>query len=201
MAIILKTLEEIEIMRQTGKILAKVMRDLEKEVKPGVTTKYLDKVAEDLVFKYGGKCSFKGHLDFPNCLCASVNEIIVHGIPSDKKLDDGDIISLDLGVLYRGFHSDMAVTLGVGKINPEISKLIETTKKALEIGIKEIKIGKKIGAVSSSIQKYAETRGYGVVKELCGHGIGKNLHEDPQVPNYVEKNEGAEIKEGMVICL
>lgn len=200
--IILKTKEEIKIMREAGKILAQVMKELEKEVKPGVTTNYLDKTACGLVLKYGGKCSFKGYSGFPNCLCASVNEIIVHGVPSNYKLKEGDVISLDLGVFYKGFHSDMAITLAVGKkIKPEVSRLIETAKEALEIGIKEIKKGKTFGDIGSAIQEYSESRGYGVVRELCGHGIGRELHEEPQIPNYGKRGTEPEILEGMVFCL
>lgn len=207
--ITIKTPEEIAIMRQGGKILAQIMKELEKEVKPGIATNYLDKVASDLVLKFGGKCSFKGYSGFPNCLCASVNEVIVHGIPSEKILKEGDIISLDLGILYKGFHNDMAITLPVGKVSSEVLRLIETTKKTLQIAIRKIKPGRRFEDISNAIQEYAESKGFNVVKELCGHGIGRNLHEEPQIPNYGKigtekirkKGTGPIIKEGMVFCL
>lgn len=200
--IILKTEKEIEIMKQAGKILAQTMGELEKMVRPGITTNELDKAAEGLVLKLGaGGCSFKGYLGYPNCLCASVNEVIVHGIPSDRQLKEGDILSLDLGVLYQGFHSDMAITVPIGKVSPILSKLIKTTRKSLDIAIKEAKPGKTFGDIGYSVEKYAKKNGFDVVRELCGHGIGRNLHEDPMIPNYGKKNTGEEIKEGMVFAI
>ncbi|OGZ18786.1 MAG: type I methionyl aminopeptidase [Candidatus Nealsonbacteria bacterium RBG_13_42_11] len=209
----IKTQEEIEIMAEGGKILAKIMADLEREVKPGITTKTLDGLAESLVLKYGGQCSFKGYHGFPACLCTSINEEIVHAVPSDRALKQGDIISLDFGLNYKGFHSDMATTLAVGKINSETQRLIEITQKALEIGIEKIKPGNKIGDISRAIQKYVEAQGFNVVRELCGHGIGKKLHEDPEILNSVsfDKETVDKVKyagdgnmvlaEGLVLCL
>lgn len=197
----IKSKEEIKIMIEGGKILAGIMKELEKIVNPGVTTKELDKAAEGLVFKYGAKCSFKNYEGFPACLCTSINEEVVHGIPSERKLKSGDIISLDLGILYKGFHNDMAITVPVGEINPEARRLIRITKKALKRGIKKIKIGNTFGDIGYVIQKYVESQGFNVVRNLCGHGIGKNIHEDPQILNYGKKGEGLEIKEGMVFCL
>jgi methionyl aminopeptidase len=209
--ITIKTPEEIEIMTEGGKILAKIMKELERKVKPGVTTEELDKVAEDLVLKYGGKCSFKGYERFPACLCTSINEEIVHAVPSARRLKEGDILSLDLGIFYRGFHTDMAVTLpvldpsasrtGVGKVRPEISRLIRVTKKSLETGIKKIKPGNHIGDIGYAIQKYVKSQGFNVVRELCGHGIGRELHEEPEILNYGKKRTGPELVEGMVFCL
>ncbi len=211
--ITIKTPEEIEIMAEGGKILAEIMKELEKQVKPGITTKTLDRLAESLILKSGGKCSFKGYQGFPACLCTSINEEIVHAVPSKRILREGDMISLDLGFHYKGFHTDMAVTLSVGKVNPEIQKLIDATKKALEIGVRTIKSGKRIGDISRAIQKYVEGESFNVVRELCGHGIGKNIHEDPQILNSVsfekelvdkvkfEDDGKIEIKEGMVLCL
>jgi len=211
--ILIKTPEEIEIMAEGGKILAKIMKELEKKVRPGITTKELDRLAESLILKSGGKCSFKGYEGFPACLCTSINEEIVHAIPSDRILKEGDIISLDLGIQWKGFHTDMAVTLPVGKINLQTQKLIEVTKKALEIGIEEVKPGNKIGDISRAIQKYVESQGFNVVRELCGHGIGREIHEDPQILNSVSfdkemvdrvkfQDDGRiKIQEGMVLCL
>ena len=209
----IKVAEEIEIMAEGGKILAKIMKELEKQVRPGITTKELDKVAEDLILKSGGKCSFKGYQGFPTCLCASINEEIVHAVPSERKLKEGDIISLDLGILYKGFHTDMAVTLPVRIVNPEVQRLIDVTKKALEIGIEKLKPGNYIGDISKAIQKYVEREGFNVVRELCGHGIGRKLHEAPQILNSVSFDEVTvdkvkyqedakiKLKEGMVLCL
>lgn len=197
----IKTLEEIKIIAEGGKILAKIMKELEKIVKPGISTRELDKVAEDLVLRFGGQCSFKGYEGFPACLCTSVNEQIVHGVPSNGILKKGDIIGLDLGILYGGFHTDMAITVAVGKVSPQIRKLIRVTKKALKIGIKKAKPGNTFGDVGNAIQKYVEKQGFGVVRELCGHGIGREVHEDPKILNYGQKETGPEIKEGMVFCI
>jgi len=199
--IFLKSKEEIEIMTEGGRVLAGIMEELKKIVKPGITTKELDKTAEALVFMSGVKCSFKGYEGFPACLCVSVNEEIVHGVPSERKLKQGDIVSLDLGILFKGFHTDMAITIPVGKINPEIQKLIMVTKEALKRGIKKIKPGNTFGDVGNIIQRYVESQGFNVVRNLCGHGIGKSIHEDPQILNYGKKGDGLEIKEGMVFCL
>jgi len=197
----IKTPEEIRIMAEGGNILAGVMRELEKKVKPGITTKELDELAEELIFKSGGKCSFKGYQGFPCCLCTSVNEEIVHAVPSKRILKEGDIISLDLGLEYKGFHADMAVTLPVGRVGREVLELIKVTKEALRIGIKEVKPGNTFGDIGNAVQKYVESRGFGVIRELCGHGIGKEIHEDPQILNYGRKGTGLKIKEGMVLCL
>ncbi len=199
--IILKSPDEIAVIKEGAKILAEIVKNLEEEAKPGITTKYLDKVASDLIFKFGAKPSFKNHMGFPAALCASVNEIIVHGIPSERKLEEGDLLSLDLGVFYKGFHSDMAVTVAVGRTAKENLKLLSVAKKALEIAVKKAKPGNTFGDIGFAIQKFAEDKGYNVVRELCGHGIGKNLHEDPQIPNYGKKGTGEEIKEGMVFCI
>lgn len=197
----IKTKEEIKIMREAGRILAAIMKQLQKEVKPGIATNYLDKVAEDLVFRSGAKPSFKGYLNFPAALCVSINEEIVHCIPSKRELKEGDIVSLDLGLIYKNFHSDMAITVPVGKVSPKAQRLIKITRKALNYGISKIKPGMCFGDIGNAIQKYAEQRGCDVIKELCGHGIGRNLHEEPQIPNFGRKGSGPEIKEGMVFCL
>ena len=199
--IIIKIPEEIEIMAEGGKILASIMKELEKEVRPGITTRELDRLAESLIFKYKGKCSFKGYDNFPACLCTSINEEIVHSVPSDRALKEEDIITLDLGNFYKGFHTDMAVTLPVGKIDPEARRLIRVTKKALKRGIKKIRPGNTIGDIGNTIQRYVEDQGFNVVRSLCGHGIGKELHEDPQIFNFGKRHKGEKLKEGMVICL
>lgn len=199
--ITIKTPEEIKIMREGGKILAGIMKELEKKVKPGIATKELDKIAQNLVFESNAKCSFRNYQGFPACLCVSINEEIVHIAPSERKLEQGDIISLDLGILYKGFHTDMAVTVLVGIIAPEIQRLIRVTKKALKRGIKKISPGNTFGDIGNTIQRYVESQGFNVIKDLCGHGIGKKIHEEPQILNYGKRRTGSEIKEGMVFCL
>ena len=198
--ITIKTPEEIKIMTEGGKILAEILKKLEKKVKPGITTKELDRVAETLVLKFG-EPSFKKYEGYPTALCTSINEEIVHGVPSERKLKEGDIISLDIGMKYKGYHSDMAVTLPVGEVSPEIKRLIRITKKALKRGIKKAKLGNTFGDIGNTIQRYVESQGFNVVKELCGHGIGKELHEDPEIVNYGKRHVGPEIKQGMVFCL
>lgn len=199
--ITIKTEEEIKIMIEGGKILAKIIKELKEIIKPGITTKELDRVAETLVLKSGGKCSFKGYDNFPACLCTSINEEIVHGVPSNRILKNGDIVSIDLGVFYKGFHTDMAITVPVGEVSPEILRLIKVTKKALKRGIKKIKLGNTFGDIGNTIQRYIESQGFAVIRDLCGHGIGKQVHEDPKILNYGKRHTGPEIKEGMVFCL
>lgn len=198
----IKSEREIQIMREGGKILAKIMKELEKLVEPGITTKYLDKVAEDLVFKHGAKPSFKNYQGFSAALCTSINEEIVHGTPSERKLKEGDIISLDFGVLFKGFHTDAAFTMSVGnKAAPETLRLIRVAKKALKRGIKKVRPGNTFGDIGNTIQRYVEGQGYNVVRDLCGHGIGKEVHQDPQIPNYGKRKTGSKIKKGMVFCI
>ena len=197
----IKTKEEIEIMKSGGKILAKIMKELEKEVKPGITTNYLDKAASSLVFKYGAKPSFKGYDNFPAVVCTSVNEEVVHIPPSERILKEGDIIVLDLGIKYKGFHTDTASTIPVGKIDPEALRLIKATKKALKRGIKKAVIGNTFGDIGNTIQRYVESQGFNIVRDLCGHGIGRELHEDPQILNYGKRKTGPVIKKGMVFAL
>jgi len=199
--ITIKTPEEIKIMAEGGKILAKIIKELEKRVKPGVETQELDRLAESLIFKSGGECSFKNYQSFPACLCTSINEEIVHAVPSARRLKEGDILSLDWGIFYKGFHADMAVTLPVGKISPEVQRLIRVTKKALKRGINKVKPGNTFGDISNTIQRYVESQGFKVVRELCGHGIGRELHQEPQILNYGKRRTGSKIKEGMVFCL
>ncbi len=197
----IKTPEEIKIMAEGGKILAKIIKELERKVKPGITTKELDRVAEALIFKSGGTPSFKGHEGFPAALCVSINEELVHAVPSQRKLKEGDVLSLDLGMKYQDYHSDRAITLPVGKISPEAQRLIRVTKKALKRGIKKSRPGNTFGDIGNTIQRYVESQGFNVVRDLCGHGIGRELHEDPKILNYGKRHSGPEIKEGMTFCL
>lgn len=199
--ITIKTPEEIQIMKEAGKILAKCLLEVSKKAKPGVTTLELDRAAEALIRSFRAKPGFKGYEGFPFSLCASVNENIVHGLPSGYVLKEGDIIGLDLGVLYKGYYSDMAVTVPVGKVSFEAKRLIDVTKKSLRLGIKKAKIGNTVGDIGNTIERFIEDQGYGLIKDLCGHGIGKNLHEDPKIPNFGKRGEGEKLVEGMVICI
>ena len=203
----IKSLAEIEIMAKGGKILAGIMEELEKMTQPGIETQELNRVAETLILKSDSLPSFKDYQGFPATLCVSVNQEIVHGLPSERILKSGDVVSLDLGLIYQGYHSDMAVTLSLGKVSSEVKEMIRTTKEALFLGIKEVKAGSYLSQVSRVIQKHLEGKGLGVVRELCGHGIGRELHEEPQVLNALSSGKLAEfekdleIKEGMVLCL
>lgn len=197
----IKSEKEIQIIAENGQILASIMRELEKKVRPGISTEELDRVAETLILNSNATPSFKGHDGFPKTLCTSINEEIVHGIPGLRILKEGDILSLDIGMKRNGFHADMAITVGVGKISPQAQRLIWVTKKALKRGIKKAKAGNTFGDIGNTIQRYVEDQGLGVVRELCGHGIGQELHEDPQVLNYGKRHAGATIQEGMVFCL
>jgi len=199
--ITIKTVEEIRIMGEGGKLLAKVVEELEKMVKPGITTLDLDRAAEALILSFGCKPAFKNYQGFPYTLCASVNEIIVHGYPTNYVLKEGDIMGLDLGLIYKGYYLDTAVTVGVGKISFEAKRLLMVTRKALKRGIKKAKVGNTIGDIGNTVQRYVEGQNYGIVRDLCGHGIGKELHEDPRIPNFGKRGGGEKIQEGMVICI
>ncbi|MBI2050025.1 MAG: type I methionyl aminopeptidase [Candidatus Staskawiczbacteria bacterium] len=197
----IKTPQEIKIIAEGGKILATVLKEVEKTVKPGITTMELDRAAEALILKQGARPAFKGYEGFPYSLCTSVNEEIVHGLPSSRILKEGDIIGLDLGVLYNGYNTDMAVTIAVGSISFEAKRLLMVTKKALKRGIKKVRPGNTLGDIGNTIQRYIEDQGFGVVRDLCGHGIGKGIHEDPKIPNFGKRGIGSKLVEGMVICI
>ena len=199
--IILKTREEIELMRESALSVSKTLGMLAKEIKPGVTSLYLDKLAEEFIRDNGGVPGFKGLYGFPNTLCMSLNAAVVHGIPTDIPMEEGDIISVDCGVLKNGFYGDHAYTFGVGEIKPEVQKLLDVTKESLYIGIEQFKSGNRIGDISWAIQNHAEKNGFGVVRELVGHGLGKKMHEDPEVPNYGKRGDGPKLKDGMVIAI
>jgi len=199
--ITIKTQEEIKIIAEGGKILATTVKELEKLAKPGITTLELDRAAEALILSNGAKPAFKGYEGFPYSLCASVNENIVHGFPSKYVLKNGDLLKLDLGVLYKGFNTDMAITVAVGNISFEAKRLMNVTKKSLRLGIKKAKIGNTIGDIGNTIQRFIEDQEFSVVRDLCGHGIGKSVHEDPKIPNYGKRGTGEKLAEGMVICI
>lgn len=197
----LKTREQIETMARGGKILAKILNELKLEVKPGLKLADLELKARDLIKKNNAKPAFLGHNGYPAVLCASPNDMIVHGVPGSYILKNGDIISLDLGIQYEGLFTDMAITVGVGEIDEEKTRLIRTTKKALKRGIKKMRPGNTIGDIGNTIERYVVKRGFYVIKELCGHGIGKQLHEDPEILNYGSRGTGPVLKEGMVLCI
>lgn len=197
----LKTREEIELMRESALLVSKTLGMLASEIKPGVTTLYLDKLAEEFIRDHKGIPGFLGMYDFPNTLCMSPNAQIVHGIPNDKPLQNGDIISVDCGVLKNNFYGDHAYTFEVGEVSEEVKKLLQVTKKSLYLGIAEFKAGNRVGDVGFAIQNYCEKYGYGVVRELVGHGLGKKMHEDPEMPNYGRRGRGKKFVEGMVVAI
>ncbi|NMA05235.1 MAG: type I methionyl aminopeptidase [Acholeplasmataceae bacterium] len=199
--ITIKSKEELKIMREAGRMVALTREHLKKHIKVGITTKKLDKIAEDYIKSLGGTPSFKGYNGFPGSICTSVNEVVVHGIPSNLKLKEGDIISIDIGVYYNGFHADSAWTYGVGKISEENQKLLDVTLASLYEGIKEAKVNNRVGDISHAIESYVKPHGYGIVEEFTGHGIGRNLHEDPYVPNFGKPKTGALLRSGMTICI
>ncbi len=188
-------------MRQAGKIVATVLEILSENIKPGMKTKELDIIAVKEVARLGAKPSFKGYRGFPAALCVSVNDEVVHGIPGERVLNEGDIVSLDFGAIYDGFQGDAAVTVGVGEISPQAKKLMETTEGALGAGISAACPGARLGDVSSAIQDYAESRGFSVVREYTGHGIGREMHEEPQIPNFGVSGTGPALKKGMTLAL
>lgn len=202
MAVSVKSKREIELMREAGRILGTVLNDLEKEVKPGVSTWHIDKIGEEMIRSYNCIPSFLGYGGFPGSICVSVNEQVVHGIPSKKTiLKEGDIVSLDAGVIYKGYHSDAARTYGVGQISPEAAKLIEVTRQSFFEGIKFAKEGCHLYEISNAIADYNEKFGYSVIRDLVGHGIGTELHEDPEVPNFRQERRGMKLYEGMTLAI
>ncbi len=199
--IIYKTPAEIEIMREAAQIVSRTLGLIASEIRPGVTPLYLDKIAEEYIRSQNAIPGFLGLYDFPNTLCISINEQVVHGIPTDRVLKEGDIISVDCGALYEGFYGDHAYTFEVGEVAPKIKKLLEVTKECLDLGVAETKAGNRIEDIGFAIQQHAEKHGYGVVRELVGHGIGRTMHEDPQVPNYGRRGRGKKIQEGIVLAI
>lgn len=197
----IKTEKEIEWMRQGGKILARILNALEEKTKPGVSTSDLDRFAENLAKKFGAKPSFKGYQNYPASLCVSVNNEVVHGFPRKRVLEEGDIVGLDFGLLYKGYYTDMARTVKVGKISSLARRLISVTKKSLDLGIAQVRPGNRIGDISFAIQNYVESNGFSVVRDLVGHGVGEKVHEPPQVPNFGEKGKGVKLVKGMTLAI
>ena len=200
MSIIIKTDEEIAAMRQAGRIVGAILEILSKQIKPGMETRELDIIAERELKNHGAKSSFKGYRGFPANICVSVNDEIVHGIPGKRVIHEGDIVSLDFGAIFMDFQADAAITVGVGRVNSTAKQLIETTEGALKASIHAAHSGARLGDISAAIQNYTESRGYSVVREYTGHGIGREMHEEPQVPNFGLPGSGPVLKKGMTLA-
>ncbi|MCD6520851.1 MAG: type I methionyl aminopeptidase [Anaerolineae bacterium] len=208
MAIIIKTREEIEIMRQAGHINALALEAMSRAVRPGITTKELDQIAEDVIRSHGAEPAFLNYPNssfpgypYPATITASINSELVHGIPSKRRLKRGDIISLDCGTIWKGFVGDSAITLPVGKVSPEAERLIEVTRQALYLAIDAARVGNRLGDISATIQEWVESQGFHVVREYTGHGVGRRMHEDPQIPNWGKHNRGVPLRPGMTFAL
>ncbi len=199
--IFIRTTEEIELLRESNLLVSSTLGELAKWIQPGVTTQKLDEIAEEYIRSHDAKPGFLGYHGYPKTLCTSINNQVVHGIPSDSKLKEGDIVSIDCGVLKNDYYGDSAYTFPVGEVSDEIKKLMEITKESLYRGIGAAIEGKRVGDIGYAIQTYCENHGYSVVRELVGHGIGKNLHEAPEVPNYGRMGKGSKLKKGMVLCI
>jgi len=199
--IILKTQDEIEVMARASKLVAETLQALKREVRPGIATEELDRLAEEFIRARGGVPAFKGYRNYPKTLCASVNDEVVHGIPSKRVLKDGDIVGLDLGAIVDGFYGDSAVTVPVGAIPPEVVELLRVTEEALYKGIEQAIVGNRLSDISHAIQRHAEAAGFSVVTDFVGHGIGQQLHEEPQIPNYGKPGQGPRLQVGMVLAI
>lgn len=199
--ITIKSDRELALMREAGKVVAQTKSTLAEAIHQGITTKELDRIAEQEIKRLGAKSNFKGYMGFPCTICVSFNEEVVHGIPSSRAVRDGDILSVDVGAIVEGFHGDSAFTVGIGALSDEAQRLIEATREALKIGIAQARIGARIGDISSAVQRYSEGLGYGVVRHYTGHGIGRAMHEDPQVPNYGAPGQGPLLREGMTLAI
>ena len=196
-----RTRDEIEKMRRSGRVVREILTELGGMIKPGVTALDLEEVAEKRIREAGGIPAFKGYRGYPNCLCASVNEQIIHGIPSSRQFREGDIVSLDLGVVFDGYYGDSAVTIPVGIIPEPVQKLVRVTEESLNLAVEKVRVGNRLGDISSTVQQHAEQNGFSVVREFVGHGIGTQLHEDPQIPNFGKPGRGPELREGMVFAI
>lgn len=198
---IVKTFEEIELLRESSLLVGKTLAEVAKILKPGVKTIELDRVAETFIRDNGAKPGFKGYGDFPATLCISINEQVVHGIPGEREVKDGDVVSIDCGTYLNGFYGDYAYSFGVGELDDKIQKLLEVTKQSLYLGAKNAIVGKRIGDIGNAIQSYVESFGFSVVRDLVGHGIGRDLHEKPEVFNYGRKGTGKKLVENLVLCI
>ena len=197
----IKTKEEVELLRENNLLVSATLAEVGRHIKPGVTTLELDRIAEEFIRSHGAVPGFLGYGGFPNTLCVSVNENVVHGIPSNYALQEGDVVSVDCGTILKGFYGDSAYTFCVGEVAPEVKQLLDVTKEALYKGVEQAVAGNRVGDIGAAVQAHAEHYGYGVVRELVGHGLGRKMHESPEVPNYGRRGTGPLLKEGMVICI
>lgn len=197
----IRTKEEVELLRENNLLVSATLAEIGKIIRPGITTLELDRVAEEFIRSHGAVPGFLGYNGFPNTLCISVNEQVVHGIPSDYVLKEGDVVSVDCGTFMKGFYGDSAYTFAVGEIAQNVSELLRVTKEALHKGVEQAKVGNRVGDISNAVQEHAESHGFSVVREMVGHGLGKKMHEEPEVPNYGARGRGPLLKEGMVICI
>jgi len=197
----LKTDEEIEVQRQSSLLVGKTLAEVAKLIKPGVKTGELDRVAEEFILSHGAVPGFKGYGGFPATLCISINDEVVHGIPGDRELKDGDIVSIDCGTLMNGFYGDSAYTFAVGNVDSEVLELLKRTKESLYLAIEQAVAGKRVGDIGNAVQKHVESFGYSVVRDLVGHGVGRNLHESPEIPNYGRRGSGIKLKQGMCLAI
>lgn len=202
MAVTIKSEREIELMRESCRLLAIVHKEMEEKIRPGMSTQDIDTLGDNLIRKLGCVPNFKNYNGYPASICVSVNDEVVHGIPTKKRiLQEGDIVSLDAGLIYKGYHSDAARTHGVGQISPEAQKLIDVTRESFFAGIKMAKVGNRLYDISNAIDDYVKPYGFGIVRELVGHGIGTHLHEDPQIPNFAQKRRGIRLQAGMTLAV
>jgi methionyl aminopeptidase len=199
--IFLKTREEIELLRESNRLVGMTLGEVSKYIRPGITTIELDKVAEEFIRSHGGVPGFLGYGGFPNTLCISINDEVVHGIPSSRRVEEGDIVSIDCGAIKNGFHGDSAYTFAVGDVGEEKRRLLQVTKESLYKGIEQAMAGMRVGDIGHAVQQHSELNGFSVVRELVGHGVGHDLHEDPQVPNYGKRGQGPKLNVGMVIAI
>ncbi len=197
----LKSEEEIALLRENARMVSKTLAEVGRHIEPGITTKELDVIAEKYIRSLGAEPGFLGYEGFPGTLCMSVNDVVVHGFPSGYKLKEGDIVSVDCGTIYRGYYGDSAYTFPVGKVSPRVQQLLDATKHSLELGIEQAVAGNRTGDIGEAVQSYCESLGFSIVRELVGHGVGRDMHESPEVPNYGRRGHGVKLHEGMVICI
>ena len=198
---VLKTDDEVELIRESSLLVGKTLAELATRIRPGVTTLELDRVAEEFIRDHGGYPGFLGYNKYPNSICASVNSAVVHGIPNERPLQEGDILSLDIGVIKAEYWGDSAYTFAVGEVSPEVRQLLKITKESLYLAIEQAVAGNRTGDIGFAVQSYAESNGYGVVRDLVGHGVGRNLHEAPEVPNFGKRGQGTQLQDGLVIAI
>ena len=200
-AISIKSAQELKVLREAGRILASIIEELKRSLKSGISTKTIDLEAEAIIRHRGVKPAFKDYRGFPGCICISLNEQVVHGVPGNRIIQEGDIVSLDVGIIHQGYYSDTAVTVGIGNIKPELQQLLDVTAHSLFKGIEQAKVNNRLSDISHAVQTFVESQGFSIVRDFVGHGIGKSLHEDPEIPNFGQPGQGPVLKEGMVLAI